>query len=238
MAGVGAHRRERFSPKLDRPWRPRQVHTRRSSTSFQPRHLYVGRCTRPPRVPRFGAPTFRSLRSVGTLTLPAQRFPGVSSAQARPQPMAPYHRPSRAQPLMSRVHDHMRGLGTPTPRHVSPVRLFRLPRPHKRVLHPWHLGRRPRLLHGHLPRLPVAPRLPPDGLVGLGMLFLQSGSGLHKLHSPPSAAYAIDHSYQRTSFEAFSTKRPVARYTTPPLHGRLSIPRGLLQRCVAPPATH
>jgi hypothetical protein len=77
------------------------------------------------------------------------------------------------------------------------------------------------------------------GLVGLGLLlFLQNHSSLHKLSSPPSATYASDHSYERPPFQAFSTQRPVAWYSIPPLHGRLSIPRGLLQRCIAPPATH
>jgi hypothetical protein len=43
MAGVGAHRRERPSPKLDPPWRARQVQTRHTPEAFQPRHLYAGR---------------------------------------------------------------------------------------------------------------------------------------------------------------------------------------------------
>jgi hypothetical protein len=81
MAGVGAHRCERPSTKLDPPWRPRQVQTRRTSTPIQPRHLYVERYTSPTRVSRLRAPTFRSLRSVGPLTQPSLRFPHVYGAQ-------------------------------------------------------------------------------------------------------------------------------------------------------------
>jgi hypothetical protein len=53
-------------------------------------------------------------------------------------------------------------------------RLLCLPRPHQRVLHPWHPGGRHRLLHGQLPRHAVAPCLPPNGLVRLGLLLLQT----------------------------------------------------------------
>jgi hypothetical protein len=41
MAGEGAHRRERPSPKLNPPWRARQVQTRHTPKAFQPRHLYA-----------------------------------------------------------------------------------------------------------------------------------------------------------------------------------------------------
>jgi hypothetical protein len=82
MAGVGAHRRERPSPKLDPPWRPRQVQTKPTSTPVQSRHIYARRYTGPTRVSRLGAPTFRSLRSVGTLTQPTLCFPYVCGTQA------------------------------------------------------------------------------------------------------------------------------------------------------------
>jgi hypothetical protein len=113
------------------------------------------------------------------------------------------------------------------------MRLLRLTRPRRWVLHPWHPGGRPGLLHGQLPRHPMAPRVPPHGMVGLRLLLFQAHTSVHKPPTPPTASHAGIYTDQLTpAVQTLSPKRSTAGYTTLPLHGRLSFPVGFLRRRV------
>jgi hypothetical protein len=117
-------------------------------------------------------------------------------------------------------------------------RLLRVARPRRWVLNPWHPGGRPRLLHGQLPRHPMAPRMPPIGLVGLSLLLLQANTSVHEPLTAPAYSHAGVYARQRApAGQTFSPQRSMARYKTPPLHGRLSFLGGLLPRRVTTSTT-
>jgi hypothetical protein len=69
----------------------------------------------------------------------------------------------------------------------------------------------------------VAPRVPPDGLVGVRLLFSQAHTCGHKL--PTTGAYADDcqHRDALQTVATFPSQRPVARRTPATLHGRLHV---------------
>jgi hypothetical protein len=77
----------------------------------------------------------------------------------------------------------------------------------------------------------------PMGWSGSAYYFLQTHSILYELPLPPYTAYTRDYTCQWTPFQAFSPKRHVARYSNAPLHGRLSLSSGFLQRRGGPSPT-
>jgi hypothetical protein len=72
--------------------------------------------------------------------------------------------------------------------------------------------------------------VPPDGLIGVGLLILQAHTSVHKLPPPPPATYSSDNSNILTPSQTFSAQRQVARHPPSTIHGRLHVSRNLLQR--------
>jgi hypothetical protein len=66
----------------------------------------------------------------------------------------------------------------------------------------------------------VAPRLPSDALVRLGILILQTDPSLYQPPTSAHSAYAGIYAGARAPVKTFSPERSMAQYTTPPLHGR------------------
>jgi hypothetical protein len=136
------------------------------------------------------------------------------------QPVAFDYRPSRTQPLLLNLQHDVRDAQAPTPS-ISSGRLLRLTCSRRSLPHPWHPGARPILHHGQLPRRPVAPRVSLNGSVGLSLLLLQAHTGVHEPPTAPTASHARIHARQRApAVQTISPKRSMARYDTPPLHGR------------------
>jgi hypothetical protein len=69
-------------------------------------------------------------------------------------------------------------------------RLLRILGPRGRLLRARHPRGGPRLLHGQLPGLAVAPNIFADGLLRIGLLLLQANPYVHQL--PAASTYSAD----------------------------------------------
>jgi hypothetical protein len=75
----------------------------------------------------------------------------------------------------------------------------------------------------------MAPSMPPDGMVGLGVLFLQTHASVHQPPTPPNAIEDITFPVIYGAIVALLPQQTLPRRKAHPLHGRLPHPRRLLR---------
>jgi hypothetical protein len=217
---------------LDPPWRVRKIQARHTPHTFQPRRLYVGGYTNPTRVSKLSKlPRFEACGAWERSYNP--RY--VSRMVMVPKPKCNRWRLiidlRELNRYCSTFKTDLRNPQAP-PSPLPPGRLFCLPRPHRRVLHPRHPRRGPRLLHGQLPRHPLARRLPSDGLVRLSVLLLQTYTGLYKPPASAPAAYRNIYTGSRARRNIFSGRPDGAvRDSSPTWTISFSCPTRTTTRC-------